>query len=93
LTAPFLAGRSVVIGDAASFIHLLSRRRPLLNRISTDGRLSASRCWRAIPVAVTRNGGIYGFSPNNASAPETPLILMKPVIALVGRPNVGKSTS
>jgi hypothetical protein len=59
LTAPFLAGRSVVIGDATSFIHLLSREDgSLLNR-STDGSpISASRCWRAAPlVAVTRNGG------------------------------------
>ena len=66
LTAPFLAGRSVVIGDAAGFIHLLSREDgSLLNRISTDGSpISASPVLAGNTlVAVTRNGGIYGFQP------------------------------
>ncbi|WP_196864174.1 MULTISPECIES: outer membrane protein assembly factor BamB [unclassified Polaromonas] len=66
LTAPFLAGRSVVIGDAAGFIHLLSREDgSLLNRIGTDGSpISASPVLAGNTlVAVTRNGGIYGFQP------------------------------
>ena len=66
LTAPFLAGRSVVIGDATGFIHLLSREDgSLLNRVSTDGSpISASPVLAGNTlVAVTRNGGIYGFQP------------------------------
>ena len=66
LTAPLLAGRSVVIGDATGFIHLLSREDgSLLNRLTTDGSPIA-----AAPVlvgntlvAVTRSGGIFGFVP------------------------------
>jgi outer membrane protein assembly factor BamB len=66
LTAPLLAGRSVVIGDAAGFIHLLSREDgSLLNRLSTDGSpISAAPVLAGNTlVAVTRNGGIYGFQP------------------------------
>ena len=66
LTAPLLAGRSVAIGDATGFIHLLSREDgSLLNRLSTDGSAIA-----AAPVlvgntlvAVTQKGGVYGFQP------------------------------
>ncbi|MDB5930281.1 MAG: Pyrrolo-quinoline quinone [Polaromonas sp.] len=66
LTAPLVAGRSVVIGDATGFLHLLSREDgSLLNRLTTDGSAIA-----AAPVlsgntlvAVTRNGGIFGFQP------------------------------
>ncbi|WP_196870372.1 outer membrane protein assembly factor BamB [Polaromonas sp. CG_9.11] len=66
LTAPLLAGRSVVIGDATGFIHLLSRDDgSLLNRLSTDGSaISAAPVLAGNTlVAVTRNGGIYGFQP------------------------------
>ena len=66
LTAPLLAGRSVVIGDATGFIHLLSREDgSLLNRLSTDGSpISAAPVLAGNTlVAVTRNGGIYGFQP------------------------------
>ncbi len=66
LTAPLVAGRSVAIGDATGFIHLLSREDgSLLNRLSTDGSAIA-----AAPVltgntlvAVTHKGGVYGFQP------------------------------
>lgn len=66
LTAPLLAGRSVVMGDATGFLHLLSREDgSLLNRLSTDG--SAISAPPALAgntlVAVTRSGGIYGFQP------------------------------
>lgn len=66
LTAPLLAGRSVVIGDATGFLHLLSREDgSLLNRLSTDGSpISAAPVLAGNTlVAVTRNGGIYGFQP------------------------------
>ena len=66
LTAPLLAGRSVVIGDATGFVHLLSREDgSLLNRLSTDGSpISADPVLAGNTlVAVTRNGGIYGFQP------------------------------
>lgn len=66
LTAPLLAGRSVVVGDFAGFIHLLSREDgSLLNRLPTDG--SAIAATPALSgstlIAVTRNGGVYGFQP------------------------------
>lgn len=63
---PLALGRSVVVGDAFGFVHLLSREDgSLLTRLATDGSAIA-----AAPVAagnslvvVTRNGGIYGFAP------------------------------
>ena len=66
LTAPLLAGRSVVVGDATGFIHLLSREDgSLLNRLSTDGSAIAATPVLAgsTLVAVTHNGGVYGFKP------------------------------
>jgi outer membrane protein assembly factor BamB len=66
LTAPQVVGRSIAIGDFAGIVHLLSREDgSLLNRLTTDGSPIA-----AAPVlvgntlvAVTRNGGIFGFVP------------------------------
>lgn len=67
LTGPLVAGRSVVIGDATGFIHLLSRDDgTLLNRLTTDGSAIVADPVLATGnslVAVTRNGGIYGFQP------------------------------
>ena len=66
LSAPLVAGRSVVIGDATGFIHLLSREDgSLLNRLTTDGSAIAATPVLAgnTLIAVTRNGGIYGFQP------------------------------
>ena len=66
LTAPLLAGRSVVIGDATGFLHLLSREDgSLLNRLTTDGSaISAAPVLASNTlVAVTRSGGIFGFQP------------------------------
>ena len=66
LTAPLVAGRSVAIGDNTGFIHLLSRDDgALLNRLSTDGSAIAAAPVLAgnTLIAVTRNGGIYGFKP------------------------------
>lgn len=66
LTAPLVAGRSVVIGDATGFIHLLSREDgSLLNRLPTDGSAIAAAPVLAgnTLIAVTHNGGVYGFKP------------------------------
>jgi outer membrane protein assembly factor BamB len=66
LTAPLVAGRSVVVGDFAGFIHLLSREDgSLLNRLPTDGSAIAAAPALAgtTLIAVTQNGGIYGFKP------------------------------
>lgn len=66
LTAPLVAGRSVVVGDLAGFVHLLSRDDgSLVNRLPTDGSPIA-----AAPVlvgntliVVTQSGGVFGFQP------------------------------
>ncbi|MCY7371615.1 MAG: outer membrane protein assembly factor BamB [Polaromonas sp.] len=66
LTAPLLAGRSLAIGDATGFIHLLSREDgSLLNRLATDGsRIAAAPVLAGDKlIAVTRNGNVYGFQP------------------------------
>lgn len=66
LTAPLLLGRSVVVGDGAGLVHLLSRADGApLNRIATDGSGIAAAPTVAADtlVVVTRNGGIYGFRP------------------------------
>ena len=66
LTAPLVAGRSVVLGDSTGFLHLLSREDgSLLNRLSTDGSAIAANPVMVgqTLVAVTRNGGVFGFLP------------------------------
>ncbi len=67
LTAPVLLGRSLAVGDASGFVHLLSREDgSLLNRLPTDG--SAIAATPALVgdtlVVVTRSGGIFGFTPD-----------------------------
>ncbi|WP_287877675.1 outer membrane protein assembly factor BamB [Acidovorax sp.] len=67
LTAPLLLGRSVVVGDDAGLLHLLSRDDGgPLNRLTTDasGIAAAPVVAADTLVAVTRNGGIYGFRPD-----------------------------
>ena len=67
LTAPLLLGRSVVIGDDAGLVHLLSRTDGTpLNRIATDGSGIAAAPIAAADtlVLVTHNGSIYGFRPD-----------------------------
>ena len=67
LSAPLVAGRSVVIGDSTGFIHLLSREDgSLLNRLPTDGSAIAAAPALAgtTLIAVTRNGGIFAFQPD-----------------------------
>ena len=66
LTAPRVVGRSIAVGDAAGFVHLLSRQDgTVLNRLTTDGSGIA-----ATPVlvgdtlvVVTRKGNVFGFQP------------------------------
>lgn len=66
LTAPLVAGRSVVVGDFAGFLHLLSREDgSFLNRLPTDGSAIAAAPVLAgnTLIAVTSNGNVYGFQP------------------------------
>lgn len=67
LTAPLLLGRSVVVGDDAGTVYLLSREDGApLNRLSTDGSGIAMRPVVAedVLVVVTRKGRVYGFRPD-----------------------------
>jgi outer membrane assembly lipoprotein YfgL len=66
LSAPLLAGRSLVVGDSFGFVHVLSREDgSLLTRLTTDGSAIAAAPVLAgnAVVVVTRNGGIFGFVP------------------------------
>ncbi len=66
VTAPLAAGRSIVVGDAQGFVHLLSRENgSMLNRLSTDGSPIVSGPMLAgnTLIAVTRNGGVFGWRP------------------------------
>lgn len=66
LTAPLVAGRSVVVGDDAGTLHFLSRQdgEPL-NRVTTDGAplAAAPILIGQTIVVVTQRGGIFGFRP------------------------------
>lgn len=66
LTAPLAAGRSIVLGDAQGFVHLISREDgAMLNRLSTDGSpiISGPILAGNTLMVVTRNGGIFGWRP------------------------------
>lgn len=66
LTAPLALGRSVVVGDSAGLVHLLSREDGSpLNRLTTDGSGIAAAPVVAgdTLVVVTRAGGVFGFRP------------------------------
>ncbi|HEX5806950.1 MAG TPA: outer membrane protein assembly factor BamB [Macromonas sp.] len=66
LTAPLAAGRSIAIGDAQGYVHLLSRTDGnLLNRLTTDGSavVYAPVLAGRTLVAVTREGGVFGWRP------------------------------
>ena len=66
LTAPLVLGRSVVLGDGAGLVHMLSRQDGTpLNRFTTDATgISATPVVAGNTlVVVTRGGGIYGFVP------------------------------
>lgn len=65
LTAPVVIGRSVAVGDSTGLVHLLSREDGShLTRLSTDGSaVIASTLADKMLIVATRNGGVYGFSP------------------------------
>lgn len=66
VTAPLLAGRSLVVGDESGTVHFLSREDGApLNRVSTDGSpiVSAPVLVGQTLVVVTQRGGIFGFRP------------------------------
>ncbi len=66
LTAPLAAGRSIAVGDAQGYIHLLSRADGrFLNRLSTDGSpvVYAPLLSGKTLIAVTQDGGVYAWRP------------------------------
>lgn len=66
LSAPVLLGRSIALGDATGFVHLLARDSgSLLARLSTDGSaiVATPTLVGNTLVVVTRSGGIFGFTP------------------------------
>lgn len=66
LTAPRVVGRSIAIGDAAGFVHLLSREDgTFVNRLTTDGSaiVATPTLVGETLVVVTRAGTIFGFQP------------------------------
>ena len=66
LTAPHVVGRSIAVGDASGFVHLLSRQDgSLLNRLSTDGSaiVAPPVLVGDTLVVVTRKGQVFGFQP------------------------------
>ncbi|GAC1538167.1 MAG: outer membrane protein assembly factor BamB [Ramlibacter sp.] len=66
LTAPLVVGKSVAIGDAFGYLHVLARDDGrLVNRVATDGSAIVAGPVMAgnTMVVVTRNGGVYGFVP------------------------------
>ena len=67
LTAPLVIGRSVAVGDANGWIHLLSHANgSVLTRLGTDGSGIAATPVEVAGtlVAVTRRGGVYGYRPD-----------------------------
>lgn len=66
VTAPLAAGRSIIVGDAQGFVHLLSRDDgSVLNRLTTDGSaiLGGPALAGNTLITVTRNGGVFGWRP------------------------------
>jgi outer membrane assembly lipoprotein YfgL len=66
LSAPLVAGRSVLIGDSFGFVHVLSREDgSLLTRLTTDGSAIAAPAVLVgnTVVVVTRSGSVFGFVP------------------------------
>ena len=66
LTAPLALGRSVVVGDAFGFMHLLSREDgSLMARLQTDGSpvVSTPALAGETLLALTRNGNLYAWRP------------------------------
>jgi len=64
--APLALGRSVIVGDAFGFVHLLAREDgSLLTRLATDGSPIAGAPTLANNslLVVTHNGSIFAFAP------------------------------
>jgi outer membrane assembly lipoprotein YfgL len=67
LSAPIVAGTTVVFGDAAGYLHFLSRDKgETMLRLSTDGSAIAQPLVRsgATLLAVTAKGTAYAFRPD-----------------------------
>jgi outer membrane protein assembly factor BamB len=66
LSAPLVAGRSVVVGDGQGQLHFLSREDgSLLARVATDGKpivVTPVLAGNTL-VVVTSGGSVYGFRP------------------------------
>lgn len=66
LSAPLAAGRTVAIGDAQGYVHVLAREDgKLLNRLETDGSaiVSAPLLAGQNLLALTRKGVLYAWRP------------------------------
>ena len=66
LSAPLVAGRSIAIGDAQGYVHVLAREDgKLLNRLETDGSaiVSAPLLAGQNLLALTRKGVLYAWRP------------------------------
>ncbi|WP_299022598.1 outer membrane protein assembly factor BamB [uncultured Tepidimonas sp.] len=66
VSAPLALGRSLAVGDAQGFVHLLSRADgSFLNRLPTDGSaiVEGPVLVGNTLVAVTRNGGVFAWRP------------------------------
>lgn len=66
LSAPLVAGRSLAIGDAQGYVHVLAREDgKLLNRLETDGSaiVSAPLLAGQNLLALTRKGVLYAWRP------------------------------
>lgn len=66
LTAPLLVGKALVVGDAAGYLHFLSRDNgSTLNRVTTDGSpiVAGPVLVGQTIVVATRRGGVFGFRP------------------------------
>lgn len=66
LTAPLVIGRSVAVGDAQGFLHLLSKQDGTpMGRVATDGSAIVAAPVQVgdTLVVVTHNGGVFGFRP------------------------------
>ena len=97
LSAPLLAsGRRWSSATVEGYVHLLSTARtasrccacpPTARRWSAARCCRARRCWWSRATAACLPSG-----PNELRAPSSRTQRMKPVLAIVGRPNVGKST-
>ncbi len=66
LSAPLTVGRSLAVGDAQGYVHLLSRSDgAFLNRLPTDGSpvIDGPLLVGNTLLVVTRNGGVFAWRP------------------------------